>query len=311
MNMHRLVLSGSIAAALALAALPATAQDAVPVPAPEAVEADTVIYELRRAGGSPIYGVVVSETEDRVVFESIDGMRIELNRRFASLRPARGRVVSGEFWPEDRNSTRLFFAPTGRTLEAGQGYGGVFLVLPFVGYGATDDLTLAGGMPPVGDDASTTPLWLAPKLRIHDAPGTQISTGVFAMYTPAYPGSGHCDQYYCDPPRDGAWDAIAYTMGTFGGADDALHLGMGVAYVGEDKVVRIPMLVGGELRTSSRNKLITENWLIPGEGGAAMVGTRRIGRRWTTDLGWMFLFGNGSVPYFPILSFSYAFGAGR
>ena len=64
---------------------------------------------------------------------------------------------------------------------------------------------------------------------------------------------------------------------------------------------------------SRGNKLITENSLIPGEGGAVSGGVRRLGRRWTVDYGLMALFGPDAeeVPYFPIVSFSYAFGGGR
>lgn len=305
MTIHRIVLGGCLAAALAFNAASSLAQ--APVPA----EAGEGIYELRLGNGSRVYGVVVEDDGERIVFESVDGTRLELNRHLARLTPARGRVVGGEFWPEDRNATRLFFAPTGRTLGAGEGYAGVFLILPFVGYGATSDLTLAGGLPPVGDAGGSSPVWLAPKLRVLDTPGMQISTGVFAMYTPGYEGSGYCDSSYCEEPRDGSWDGIAYAMGTFGGEDEAVHAGIGVATMGEGNGVRVPLVLGGEHRMSRRSKLITENWIIPGEGGAAMFGMRRIGDRWTTDLGWMFLFDSGEVPYFPIVSFSYAFGGGR
>jgi len=141
------------------------------------------ILELRVGDGARTYGRVVEVTDDRLVFETITGVRMEVNRAFVRLRAARGRIVDGEFWPEDRHTTRPFFAPTGRTLRAGDGYAGDFFILPFVGYGASDDLTLAGGMPLIGE-AGSTPVWIAPKLRIHDTPHSQISTGVFAIHLP-------------------------------------------------------------------------------------------------------------------------------
>lgn len=293
--------SAAVALALLLAALPdpARAQPAVP--------SDTTIQELRRADGSRTYGRVVAVDHDRVVFESLDGIRMEMDQRFVRLRPARGRLVDGEFWHEDRNGTRLFFAPTGRTVTSGEGYGGLFLFLPFVAYGATDDLTLAGGIPPAGSADGGMPVWIAPKLRVHDAPQAQISAGVFAMYSPGYQAE-YCDAPSCEASGQGYWDAVAYGIGTFGDQDNALHAGAGVARMGEEGGLRVPIMVGGERRVSRRNKLITENWLIPGEFGASMVGMRWIGERWTTDVGWMFLFDAEDVPYFPILSVSYAFG---
>jgi hypothetical protein len=289
--------------ALAAALSPAAAQSSAgPFPADS-------LQELRRPSGATEIGHVVEERGDTVVFETINGDRIEARRRFVHIRPVRGRFVRGEFWPEDRHTTRLFFAPTGRTLREGAGYGGLFLVLPFVGYGATDDVTLAGGIPWVGGSLRDTPAWIAPKLRVVDHAGTQVSTGVFAIRLPG------TDEDLCAPGcgeiREASWNGVAYAVGTFGGSDDAVHAGAGV-FVGSGRT-EVPVMVGGEHRVSRRNKLITENWLVPGTGGAGSLGVRRMGERWTVDYGVMFLFGEGAeeVPYFPIASFSYAFGGRR
>lgn len=292
--------------ALGLAAAPGAAHaQADPFPADS-------LQELRRADGSREIGRVLSVRGDTVTFETISGERLEVRSRFAHVRPARGRIVEGEFWPEDRHTTRLFFAPTGRTLRQGAGYGGFFFFLPFVGYGATDDVTVAGGLPFVGS-LESTPVWIAPKLRVVDRPRAQVSAGVFAIRTPPE------DPAYCEPdcggldgadPDDGGWNGIVYGVGTFGDSDNALHAGAGLAFVG-DEGIDFPVMVGGERRISRRNKLITENWLIPGDGAASSFGVRRLGERWTIDYGLMFLFGGDTpeIPYFPIVSFSYAFGS--
>ena len=300
--MKAMVTCAATLLALAAASLPAAAQGgAEPFPADS-------LQELRRGDGTREIGRVVEVRGDTTVFETISGERLEVRSRFVHVRRARGRIVDGEFWPADRHTSRLFFAPTGRTLRQGTGYAGLFFFLPFVGYGATDAVTLAGGVPFMGS-LEETPVWIAPKVRVYGSPTAQVSTGVFAIRIPG------TDTEYCAPDcgevRDASWNGIAYGVGTFGDEENALHAGAGVMF-GMDET-EVPVMVGGELRVSRANKLITENWLIPGEGGAVSLGVRRLGRTWTVDYGLMAVFGPDSeeVPYFPIVSFSYAFGGGR
>lgn len=303
-SIHTLALL-ALAALAAPAPAPAQQPDMQPTP-------DSALVELRVGDGTRYVGRVVETREDQLVFETISGVRMEVSRAFARLDPVRGRVVNGEFWRADKNSTRLFFAPTGRTLEAGAAYAGLFFVLPFVGAGVTDDLTIAGGMPPAGS-LDDVPIWVAPKLRVHHTPNSQISVGVFALHAPGYEEYNPTTGAYA--PTDGTTLGIAYGMGTWGDADRAVHAGVGITFGNVDDVGRVPVMLGGEMRVSRKHKLITENWVLPGKGGAISGGMRWIGRRWTTDLGWMAIVSGsgeeGGVPYFPIASFSYAFGADR
>jgi hypothetical protein len=295
-------------AALLLAAFAAPAPGAAQQP----VEAGDTIYELRVGDGARSYGRVVQTTDDHVIFETITGVRMEVNRAFARLQPARGRIVDGEFWPEDKHTTRLFFAPTGRTLRAGDGYAGLFFILPFVGYGASDNITLAGGMPLIGE-ANSTPIWIAPKLRVHNSPTAQVSTGVFAVHMPGEERYDYATGRYSR--ESSSLMGIAYGIATLGDLDNAFHIGSGITF-GADEM-DVPIMLGGEFRMSRRHKFITENWLLPLNGvGALSGGVRFLGDRWTTDLGWMALIdgeaGDGfDIPYFPIVSFSYAFGSRR
>jgi hypothetical protein len=281
----------------------AAAQAGQPVDPPQ-------LYELRTADGNVYIGRIISEEDGRLIFETITGIRMDVNAAFVRLRPARGRLVDGEFWATDRHTSRLFFAPTGRPVAAGDGYVGFFWVIPFVGYGASDNLTLAGGVPPVGD-LSQTPVWLAPKVRVLNLPGTQASAGVFALHVPgddcaSWSATGGCIR------GESSWAGVAYGIGTWGDDDVAVHAGAGITFgSGEFGGGLVPVMIGGERRIGRRTKLLTENWFIPGEGAAASAGWRRIGDRWTWDFGWMFVFGTGAnegLPYFPIVSFAYGFG---
>jgi hypothetical protein len=303
----------------AAAGLPVLLVGAIPVAAQgfDAPERETAIYEFRTMTGARTLGWITATHGDTVVFRSFEGGEWRLDARATSLRRARGAVIGGEFWREDQNHSRLFFAPTGRTLHQGQAYAGIFSILPFVGVGVSDNVTLAGGFNPFGGDLASMDIWLAPKVRIlADAP-RQFAIGGFFLQLDGNPfdwddGSYWDDGYYYAPDREMYRLAIGYGVGTFGDADQAVHVGAGLArQFGSDPRTRALGMVGGEYRLSRRWKLLTENWLMLPDYPVVSVGARSIGDRWTYDLGLMALLAEEGAPYVPIMSFSYAFGAGR
>src|SRR5687768_288169 len=114
----------------------------------QTVQVDT-IYEVRLIDGSTVIGRIESRTGERIVLLTMANVRMELEpSQIKHLRVARGRLVNGQYWQPDANRTRLFFAPTARSVPAGEGYAGVFMLsLPFVSFGITDRITIAGGAP--------------------------------------------------------------------------------------------------------------------------------------------------------------------
>ncbi|MDX1675137.1 MAG: hypothetical protein R3314_10120, partial [Longimicrobiales bacterium] len=198
-----------------------------------------------------------------------------------------GRVVSGTVWHEDPNATRLFFAPTARSLPAGRGYVSVYeLFMPFVAVGVHDRITLAAGTPLVfSSQESERLLWFAPKVQLFRHQNAAAAVGVLHFWL-----AGH--QSYCRPEDpycqdDPAHNGVAYGVLTLGSEDEAVTLGGGAAYSGfalaEDPLV---FMAGGEVRTSKGLKLITENYLFP--GGSFFIlsgGLRFFGEKLTADLG--------------------------
>jgi hypothetical protein len=300
-------------AAVLAAVLPLLLPQPVPLSAQgfDAPSPGDTIYELSHMTGGRAIGWITQTQGDTVVFRSLEGGEWRLHRQSAQLRRARGTVVRGEFWREDQNHSRLFFAPTGRPLHEGQAYIGLFAILPFVGGGVTDDLTMAGGFNPFGGELANTAFWIAPKYRVHAAAEQQIAVGGFYLNFPDV-NLFEWDESAPDPDGEATRLAIAYGVGTFGGLDQALHAGAGVArQFGSDPRTRLLGMVGGEYRMSRRWKLLSENWIMLPDYPMVSIGFRSIGDRWTWDWGFMALLGEEGAPYFPIFSFSYAFGAGR
>ena len=282
----------ALSAALAHTPAPVSAQ----VPA-EFVVSDTV-YEVQLADGSTIFGRVVSVNGDNVTLETQAGVRVQVTRsQIRSMRP-RGRIQGGEVWTEDPHATRLFFAPTGRSLARGEAYFGVYeLFFPFLTYGVTDNLVLTGGTPVIpgviGEFA-----YFGPKLRIIDATRTQVSAGVFAGLF------------------EGGTAGIAYGVGTWGSRDNAVTAGAGWAFWaggGESGASKDPlMMLGGEARIGQRTKLISENYFVLGESiGVISGGIRFWDGRLSADAGLAGLVGVEAACCLPVVNFVYSFGQRR
>lgn len=283
-----------VAAGLALcvaSARDARAQERVDVPAPS----DT-LYQVRLTDGSVLYARIAEVSADRVVLTTSGGARVELDRaQIREIRPARGKVVDGEYRVEDPSATRLFFTATGRSLRAGEAYVGTYLiVLPFLAFGVTDRFTLAAGAPVLFGEFE--PFYVAPKLQVVRRERFQLSLGTLA--------------FFFQDENVG----IAYGVGTFGDADDAFTAGVGFGYSGADFSSQPVGMIGAEARVSRRVKLLTENYFLPGETGFVFSGGLRfVGDRLSTDVGVAGGVGEDGEGgcCLPMLNFAYSFGRGR
>ena len=271
-------------------ALPAAARAQTPpdIPAPS-----DALYEVRLGDGSVIYARVVEFDEARVVFETVGGARLDVERTgIEGIRPARGQVVDGEFRTEDPGGTRLFFTSTGRSLARGESYVGTYvIVLPFAAVGVTDRFTIVGGAPILFGELE--PFYLGPKIQIVRQPEAQVSLGTLAFFF------------------DDEVVGVAYGVATFGNTDKALSAGLGYFYSGDEVLNEPAFMLGGETRVSRRIKLITENYVLPDAVGVVLSGgVRIIGDRFNTEVGAMGAIADGGDGgcCVPLINFSYSFG---
>lgn len=275
------------------------------------------VVELRLRDGSVIYGTIERETAEQVVIRTISGVVIEVDRgQVASIEPAQGIVIGGEFRPYDANATRLMFSPTGRSLRKGEGYVGVYeFILPFVQVGITDRFSLGVGTPLLflGDDASR-PVWVTPKYQFYRGSRVTAAAGVMHFHV------------FGEDARVG----LAYGVATIGSDDNAWTAGAGWAYsryyeneydpacwsvpyqpCDPTRVARTEgspvIMVGGERRLSRRVKFITENYAFEG-AGIASFGVRFIGERLSADLGAAIPLGVDEIIVVPVVNFVWTFG---
>jgi hypothetical protein len=253
------------------------------------VSADSsTLQEVELSDGTELRGWVVVEGNP-IQFRLISGPVLEVERsRIRKITRARGQVIDGKFVREDPNRTRLFFAPTGRGLPKGQGYFAVYEILvPFLAVAPVDNLVLSGGTPLVFGGGGDRPFWFAPKFRVAGGEKVDVAVGAIAIG-----GLGN-----------GEVAGIAFGVATFGDHAQALTTGIGVGWTGSEWSDKPVVMVGGEIAASNGIKLVSENYILPGEGGLVSLGPRFFGERLTADLGLAIPITGGETFAFPIVNF--------
>jgi hypothetical protein len=283
---------------------PPTMVAAQTTPQVVAMAPDGGSQELQLKDGTRVIGRVESISDGKFTFRTMSGLELNLDTTSVqSLRPFTGRIVNGEVWESDPNTTRLFFGPTGRSLKQGEAYFGVYEVfMPFVQVGVTDRLSIGGGTPLIFAGDIERPFWFTPKFQLFNGDRTSGSIGVMHFFN----------------VNDGGGMGIAYGVATHGGADAAVTIGAGYAYLNDahpprDAYSSAPyyeeeggdggavLMIGGERRTSKRVKLVTENYIFKG-GGIASIGARFFGEKLSADFGLVFPLGGDVFFAFPVIN---------
>jgi hypothetical protein len=262
----------------------------------EQAPADTVqvVEQIELRDGSRLIGTVIEESDTDLVLRSLSGSDTRIEKSsILRRRTIRGRYRDGEFLPLDPNQTRLFFAPTGRSLEKGQAYlASYFVVIGFLAVAVSDRLTLAGGgflIPELVDEFA----YVAPKLTVYEKANTSAAVGVLAGFA------------------GGETAGVIYGVATRGYSDQALTLGLGFGFAAGD-ISNTPVLVlGYEGRLGRRVKFISEDYIFPNADVPVLLsgGLRFYGDRLAADLGFVGFVGGeaGDTPVLPWLSFAYNF----
>jgi hypothetical protein len=283
---HRLV----FVPLLLLMSSPAFAQQ------PRLPPADTTVIEFKLSDGSTLTGRVVETTDSSCTVVTAANLTVVVSlRSLASWRPeARRAAYGGHFGRPDPNRSRLFLAPTARTLPRGEGYvGDYYLFFPVVGYGILDRFMLSGGMSIIpGLKFDEQLLYLAPKVGLVQTPKFNLAAGALYMRL-----------HWTDLVD--AWGGVAYGVATFGGEDAAVTAGLGWPFASGGASRDPWVLLGAEQRVSKGIKLLIEGWKFPGSNEVPVVGgVRFIGERIAVDFGLVRLLGGDMTGVAPWLDFA-------
>ena len=140
---------------------------------------------------SEMIGRIESENSLEIRFKTLSNIDVVIPRnRIKSIEDVFGDVVEGEFRRGDPNRTRLLFAPTARSLKAGQGYFSIYeIFFPMLAFGVTDFATIAAGIslfPFVPNQL----VYLAPKVTPLHFGSVDAAGGILYINTTAGDGDG-------------------------------------------------------------------------------------------------------------------------
>jgi len=249
--------------------------------------------------GSSNLGRIVEIRESDIKFETELGVLtipIEKIEKIEEI-PIKS-IKEGKIWFPNPNKSRMFFAPTARTLNKGEGYfADYYVFFPSVSYGITDKFTFGGGIsifPGISLDKQL--LFLTPKLAIKKAKDFNLAAGVLFIKVPGFDDNNNDNDNDNDDESDDESDdvnsvGIAYSVGTFGTDDANITAGLGFGFVNNEFADRPVILIGGEKRLSRRIALVTENWIIPEiDQPMSIYGLRFMGKKMSIDLGFIYVF---------------------
>ena len=215
-------------------------------------------------------------------------------------------IKEGKVWFPNPNKSRMFFAPSARMLNKGEGYfADYYLFFPSVSYGITDNFTFGGGIsifPGISLDKQL--LFITPKVGIKKSKNFNLAAGLLFIKVPGFEDNedNEDDEDYdddddYDDENDVNSVGIAYSVATFGDRDANVTAGLGFGFVNNEFADKPVILLGGEKRVSRRIALVTENWIIPEiDQPMSIYGLRFMGQKMSADLGFVYVF-NEDLPF--------------
>ena len=274
--MHaRLVLAVGFILALVAASVVVAGDVSSMLRVPEADK--TQIITLR--DGSTLMGRIKEVGTGIVVFSSqLGDVNIEISKIADIKEIPNSSLRGGRYWFPNPNRTRLYFAPTGRMLKAGQGYfSDIYLFFPSAGLGVTDFFSIGCGISLFpGADISEQLVYINPKVGFMPSEKMALSISTLLIRVPDTD-----DDDSSDPTTVG----ILFGTATLGNDDNGLTAGLGYGYADGEMADKPAVLLGGEWRFARRASFVSENWMFPGiDEPLISYGIRFFGEKLSVDL---------------------------
>lgn len=256
------------------------------------------VYSVETVGGTLFNGTLRAATEETLTFETKELGLVTLQRanlrQLSSLTPEqvrRGFDYVG-------NGTRMFIAPTARSLHQGEGEVQVIdIFLAGINYGLTDNISV-GLLLPVIPFVGVPFVAVTPKVSVPISDKFHVGAGILYGFATGFGGS------------DGS-AGVGYGLATYGTADTNITLGLGYG-LGSDGIGSSPVgVLGANVRVSRLFSLVNETYLANfGSSGAlvGLAGLRYAAPRFSSSLGMLYITASNGGIYPAYLNVAYRFG---
>ncbi|NVO85716.1 hypothetical protein [Hymenobacter terrestris] len=227
-------------------------------------------YSVELLTGNSFIGVLKAQRANELDFQTIDLGLLTIRKADIKNLELLTATQQRRGWAPVGNGTRIFFAPTARSLRQGEGYvQNVSIFLLGANYGITDNFSM-GVLIPILPGSGFTGLALTPKLTLPIS--EQFRAGFGALYFITSEGSA----------------GVAYGAATYGSADSNATLGVGYLVSSDGIATTSPVVVvGGATRISRRVSLLSETYFVNG-GLGGLAGARISGSRISGSLGFLY-----------------------
>lgn len=259
----------------------------------QAVIDTTAFYKIETNEGNYFIGKIMSDVDGIISLKTENLGLLSISRTDVKkvIKLDAIKIVEGKYWPENLQSSRYFFAPSGYGLKAGEGYyQNVWIFFNQVSVGITDNISIGAGLIPTFlFGTASIPIWLVPKFSI-PLVKDKINVGGGALMGLV-------------TGEEGTGFAMVYGSSTFGSRDKNLTFGLGYGYAG-DSWANTPLInISAMIRTGPRGYFLTENYLVDtGETTACllMIGGRSMLNKAGLDYGFIIPISEGMDSFIAI-----------
>lgn len=235
------------------------------------------VVRVTTTDGNTLTGKVLEADEEHIVIE-VDGIgEVTLERtRIRNIQIIDpDRIKNGDYWFENPQGTRYFFAPNAIGLKEGTGYyQNTWIFFNNANYGVTNNFSIGAGTVPVFFlGVSALPVWVLPKVSVPvRADNLHISGGALLGGVIGEDSGGF---------------GLVYGNATWGNKDKNLTAGLGYGYAGSEWSDTPLINISGLYRSGKNFQWLAEIYFVPGiEGsGFGIFGGRWAPERFAVDFG--------------------------
>ncbi len=230
------------------------------------------LFQIETIDGNTFIGSIESENATEIVFEtkSIGKITIQKSNIKTIKEIETPKIINGQYWFTNPNSTRYVITPSAFNLKKGEGYyQNLYLFVQSFQVGVTDNFSIGGGTEIATIlFAQKAPLffYITPKYTVKVDTNLRLGAGVLYMNV----NGG-------DLTNINNHLGMVYGLGTIGNRDNNFTAGLGWSFIKSNNLnsnngqrdsdfhlaSRPTITLSGMARLTKRFSLITENWIVP------------------------------------------------